>query len=178
MAKVTFLNTNTFSEHINKLNDLSLDIGDITLLQTSEDSDIVGAINSLITQVGAIDSSGSLSVFTDGVGGIGNLLFDSDANSLTYQGAILQPSTGLSYDSATNVLSGINATTSTKGVASFATANFSVSTGAVSIKDGGVDGGAEIASSTITYDRFNSVVSLSVYDSSGSAVKTVYSPGA
>ena len=42
-----------------------------------------------------------------------------------------------------------NATTSAKGVASFSSANFGVSSGAVSIKDGGV-ANAELANSSIT----------------------------
>ena len=82
----------------------------------------------------------------------------------------------MSYDSASNTLSGLNATSSVKGVASFSSDNFLVSTGAVTIKNGGV-GNDEIATNTITSNRFNNAVSLKVYDSSGSAVKTVFSPG-
>ena len=48
-------------------------------------------------------------------------------------------STGLSYNNSTGVFAGLDATTSVKGVASFASANFTVTSGAVAIT--GVDGG-------------------------------------
>lgn len=48
-------------------------------------------------------------------------------------------STGLSYNNSTGVFSGLDATASVKGVASFASANFTVTSGAVAIT--GVDGG-------------------------------------
>ena len=47
-------------------------------------------------------------------------------------------STGLTYNDSTGVLAGLDATTSVKGVASFASANFTVTSGAVAIT--GVDG--------------------------------------
>ena len=58
-------------------------------------------------------------------------------------------STGLSYTSSTGVLAGVNATTSTKGVASFNSASFSTSSGAISIKSGGVSN-AQLANSTFS----------------------------
>ena len=48
-------------------------------------------------------------------------------------------STGLTYNDSTGVLAGLDATTSVKGVASFASANSTVTSGAVAIT--GVDGG-------------------------------------
>ena len=48
-------------------------------------------------------------------------------------------STGLTYNDSTGVLAGLDATASVKGVASFASANFTVTSGAVAIT--GVDGG-------------------------------------
>ena len=58
-------------------------------------------------------------------------------------------STGLSYTSSTGVLAGVNATTATKGVASFNSASFSTSSGAISIKTGGVSN-AQLANSTFS----------------------------
>ena len=48
-------------------------------------------------------------------------------------------STGLTYNNSTGVLAGLDATASVKGIASFASANFTVTSGAVAIT--GVDGG-------------------------------------
>ena len=56
---------------------------------------------------------------------------DSDAKNAID----VQANTGLSYNSATGIISGINASTTTKGVASFSTTNFTVASGAVSAKD-------------------------------------------
>ena len=191
MAKISFLNTDTLTQHIVKLNDLSLDIGDLASLNTAIDSDIVGAINSLITtdsgRFATIESrldSNEANLgfkFSAVETGMGNFtvstpgLVDSGVQ-YTYNGPLIAPSLGLSYDSASNTLSGLNATSSVKGVASFSSDNFLVSTGAVTIKNGGVVND-EIATNTITSNRFNNAVSLKVYDSSGSAVKTVFSPG-
>ena len=54
MAKVTFASSNTLLQTINKLNDLSLDVGDLAALSTTVDSDIVGAINHLKTRVDSV----------------------------------------------------------------------------------------------------------------------------
>ena len=61
-------------------------------------------------------------------------------------------------------ISGEDASTSNKGVASFAAADFSVSSGAVSLVD-------------IVSSHFGSPVTLTIYDSAGSTLKTLRSPG-
>jgi len=159
----TFLNSDTLSLHVAKLNELDSDIGSRLSLNTSTDSSVVSAINELVsrvdtfdTRIDDLDSTGVLSIFNVGTGA--SLDFDSDLNKLT--------------------LTNNDATTSVKGLASFNSDNFAVSSGDVTIKSGGIDGGAEVATNTITFDRFNNVVSLIIYDSSASAVKTLYSPGA
>ena len=48
-------------------------------------------------------------------------------------------STGLAYVSSTGVISGVDATVTTKGVASFDTANFTVASGVVTVQK--IDGG-------------------------------------
>jgi hypothetical protein len=69
---------------------------------------------------------------------------------------------GLSWSKAANgayTISGENATTSNKGVASFASDNFSVSSGAVSIKTGGV-GSTELASTGVTSGTYGNSSSI------------------
>lgn len=85
----------------------------------------------------------SLSV-TD-AGGDGSLSYASGTGVFTYTGpsatevrAHLTAGEGLDYDSSTGVFSGEDATTANKGIASFNSASFSTSSGAVSIKTGGV----------------------------------------
>ena len=52
MAKTIVALTDTFNSFKNKVNDISNDIGDITLLTTSVDSDVVGALNQHEVQIG------------------------------------------------------------------------------------------------------------------------------
>jgi hypothetical protein len=82
------------------------------------------------------DGSGSMSNFT--------LAGDSGSNQTIADGNTLTVTGGEGIDTAasatdTITISGEDASTSNKGVASFASANFDVSSGAVSIKNGGVD---------------------------------------
>lgn len=68
-----------------------------------------------------------------------SLTFQGDTIALLSEGITVAEGQGISvaYDSGTNVLTvaGVNASTSTKGVASFASADFGVSSGAVSLND-------------------------------------------
>ena len=65
-----------------------------------------------------------------------NIAIDLDSEVLDLEGG-----TGIGTTTGTNkvTIAGTDASTSAKGIASFATANFAVSSGAVSIKSGGVD---------------------------------------
>jgi len=71
MAKTTILLTDTFEEWVDGTNVISAAVGDLTLLTTSEDSDLVGAINSLKTE--QMDSDEFVKI--SGSGLTGNLLF-------------------------------------------------------------------------------------------------------
>ncbi len=84
---------------------------------------------------GQLDSATTVSVAT-------SLEFNGDTIDLLTEGLTVVEGEGIdvAYDSGTNVLtvSGEDATTTNKGIASFDTNDFSVSSGAVSIKTGGV----------------------------------------
>lgn len=106
------------------------------------------------------------------------LTYDDTAGTLTIAGSAqygdadarsaisVTASTGLSYNSSTGVIAGVNATTNAKGVASFSSTNFSTSNGAVSIKNDG-----------IARANLKDEVALIIYNSSGVAVKTLYGAG-
>lgn len=102
---------------------------------TFSDNDGVGVHFSYSGADGS-DGAGSMSNFT--------LAGDSGSNQTIADGNTLTVTGGEGIDTAasatdTITISGEDASTSNKGVASFASANFDVSSGAVSIKNGGVD---------------------------------------
>ena len=85
------------------------------------------------TQVGASD----LDITTDS----GSIDIDLDDDTLTITGG---EGIDTSATSTTVTIAGEDATTSNKGIASFSSDNFDVSSGAVTIKSGGVDLSAEV----------------------------------
>ena len=77
-------------------------------------------------------------------GGDGSLAYNNSTGVITYTGPSAAEvrahiTAGEGIDIASGVVSGEDATVSNKGIASFATANFSVSSGAVSVKADGIN---------------------------------------
>ena len=77
-------------------------------------------------------------------GGDGSLAYNNSTGVVTYTGPSAAEvrahiTAGEGIDIASGVVSGEDATVSNKGIASFATANFSVSSGAVSVKADGIN---------------------------------------
>jgi hypothetical protein len=77
-------------------------------------------------------------------GGDGSLAYNNSTGVITYTGPSASDvrahfSAGEGIDIASGVVSGEDATVSNKGIASFATANFSVTSGAVSVKADGIN---------------------------------------
>ena len=90
------------------------------------------------------DSDAKASLLAIDAGGDGSFTYDSSSGVMTYTGPSASEvrahfSAGEGIDISSGAISGEDATTSNKGIASFNTEHFSVSSGAVSIKADGID---------------------------------------
>jgi hypothetical protein len=181
MAKVTFTNTNTLSQHVLKLNDLSTDVGDLVSLNTTEDSDIVGAINELKSNVDSIGTNLDANIrdaitVVNTAGKSGTIVYDNTTGQITYTGPDSLSASGAMNVSSTNVITVDNATTVSKGVASFNADMFETFLGGVSIKDSGISTSL-YQDNSITSAKFSGTTTLLIQNSSGVTLKTIYSPG-
>jgi len=181
MAKVVFTNTNTLSQHVLKLNDLANDVGDLTSLTTTEDSDIVGALNSLKSEVDSATTNLDANVrdaitISNTAGKSGSIIYDNTTGTITYTGPDSLSASGAMNVSSTNVISVDNATTVSKGVASFNANMFETFLGQVSIKDSGISTSL-YQDNSITSAKFSGTTTLLIQNSSGVTLKTIYSPG-
>jgi len=91
MAKTNVNLSDTVTNWVTKTNQISNTIGDLTSLNTTQDSDIVGAINELKTKTDLLDSaditlSARSAIQVLDAGGDGSLAYDSATGSLTYTG--------------------------------------------------------------------------------------------
>jgi hypothetical protein len=135
-------------------------------------------------------------------GGGGSLAYNPATGVITFNGpanadirAALSATTPVMFDSA-GVISVNFATTSLRGIASFNTNNFLVTSGAVAIKTAGVDsaaiaansitsaklaansvGFAAMADSAVGSDELRQAVQLIIYNSAGTPVKTLFGAG-
>lgn len=170
MAKVIVNLSDTMGSLVTKTNLISTYVGDLTTLNTTQDSDLVGAINEIYGLIDSdLDFRSKISV-TD-TGGDGSLSYSSVTGVITYTGPSATEvrahlSAGEGIDFASGVISGEDASTSNKGIASFSSTNFSVSSGAVSIADDGV-----------ARANLKDEVGLVIYNSAGTALKTLYGAG-
>jgi len=204
MAKVIVNLSDTMDSFVTKTNLISTYVGDLTTLNTTQDSDLVGAINEVFALVdtdldfrskisvtdaggdGSLSYSSATGVITytgpsatevrahisvTDAGGDGSLSYNSTSGVITYTGPSATEvrahlSAGEGIDFASGVISGEDASTSNKGIASFSSTNFSVSSGAVSIADDGV-----------ARANLKDEVGLVIYNSAGTALKTLYGAG-
>jgi hypothetical protein len=130
---------------------------------------------------------GKISV-TD-AGGDGSLSYNSTSGVITYTGPSASEvrahfSAGEGIDIASGVISGEDATTTNKGIASFNTNDFTVTLGAVSIASIGttqIDNLAiiegKLANDAVSRAKLKDEVSLVIYNSTGTPLKTLYGAG-
>ena len=100
--------------------------------------------NNLYYTTARADSDAKASLLAIDAGGDGSFTYDSSSGVMTYTGPSASEvrahfSAGEGIDISSGAISGEDATTSNKGIASFNTEHFSVSSGAVSIKADGID---------------------------------------
>ena len=195
MAKVNVSINDTIQAWVNDTNALARDVGDLNQLTTTEDSDIVGALNSLQSSLGtvttlqsAVDSANTnfiararSAISVTDAGGDGSLSYNDSDGILTYTGPSAAEvrahfSAGEGIDLASGVISGEDATTTNKGIASFNSTRFSVSSGAVDIASGGINT-TQIANDAVDQTKLANVQTLVVYNSAGTAIKTLYGAG-
>ena len=162
MAKTTVNLTDTVTNWVTKTNQISGAIGDLVNLNTTIDSDIVGAINELKTKTDLLDSADITTTARSALqvldaGGDGGLVYDSATGNITY--------TGPSPDSVRSHISGGH------GI-DFAAGNLSVDSsvirGLVSVNDAGGSGSLAYNNSTgvFTYTGPGAVANPSTITSS------------
>ena len=113
--------------------------GVISFTQGNTDTVAEGSTNLYYT-----DTRAKSAISVTDSGGDGSLSYSSSTGVISYTGpsasetrAHISAGEGIDF-SASGVISGENATTTNKGIASFNTTDFTVSSGAVSLKDSGV----------------------------------------
>ena len=151
MAKTVINLSDTVTSWVSKTNTISDGLGDLDALSTG-DSNVVDAINGInIIATSAFADSDEVKALisvTD-AGGDGSLSYNSSTGVITYTGpSATEVKAHFQKDSANGIL-------------------FDSSSGAFSL-----------APNALSYTKFKSLVSLVIYDSNGTPVKTLYSPGA
>ena len=125
-----------------EVDNLKSGVLDTDLSSVSGSDDTLASAKSIKTYVDAQVTAQDLDVTTDS----GTIAIDLDGETLTVSGG-----EGIDTSATGNAITiaGEDASTSNKGVASFSSDNFAVSSGAVTIKDGGVVT-AELAADAVT----------------------------
>jgi len=145
----------------------------------------------VLTYIGPSAAEVRAHVSVTDAGGDGSLSYSSSTGVFTYTGPSASEvrahlSAGEGIDFSSGVISGEDASTANKGIASFNSSRFSVSSGAVDIASGGI-GETQLASNAVTQVKMaddaigsaelKDVVTLIIYNSAGTPVKTLYGAG-
>lgn len=148
-AKTLTINGDTGTDTVNMSDSDLTFVGDTGITTTVTDNTVTIDLDDTAVTAGSYGSATAIPTFTvdqqgrltaAGTANVAtNLTVNGDAISLLDSDLVFAEGEGLdvSYDSATNTVtfSGEDATTANKGIASFATADFNVTSGAVELKD-------------------------------------------
>ena len=147
------------------------------------------ASTGVITYTGPSAAEVRAHISVTDAGGDGSLSYEALTGVITYTGPSASEvrahfSAGEGIDIASGVISGEDATTTNKGIASFNTNDFTVTGGAVSIASIGttqIDNLAiiegKLANDAVSRAKLKDEVSLVIYNSAGTALKTLYGAG-
>lgn len=219
MAKVIVNLSDTMDGFVNKTNLISTYVGDLTTLSTTEDSDLVGAINEIFALVDS-DAYFRNKISVTDAGGDGSLSYNSTSGVITYTGpsaaevrAHFSAGGDLAYNSSTGEFSftdsaqrsdayirGLTSVTdaggdgslsynSTTGVITYTgpsatevRAHFSagtaitLSSGEISVTAGSIDT-TQLTDDAVSRAKLKDEVGLVIYNSAGTALKTLYGAG-
>jgi hypothetical protein len=181
MAKVNVNLSDNLVDLVAKINTLSSDVGDRTALSAGlEDSDLVGAINQIFNLVDSVGASFSAANDTSTTG-TSFLQYDSDRTQFTFNegrfsiindsaGSPYHPfpgsgNIGITYDSSSGILRFFQPDAANPGTY-VAGDGINITGNTISIPDDG-----------ITRAKLSSEVELIIYNSSGTALKTMYGAG-
>lgn len=168
MAIVNVSINDTIQSWVNDTNNLARDVGDLNLLTTAVDSDIVGALNSLQSSVGqvstlqaAVDSNDTnfisrarSAISVTDAGGDGSLSYNDSDGIITYTGP-----------SAAEVRAHFSGGTA-----------ITLSSGVISVTNASIDT-AQLTDDAVDQTKLANVQTLVIYNSSGTAIKTLYGAG-
>jgi hypothetical protein len=114
-------------------------------------------------------------------GGDGSFTYSSSTGVFTYTGPSASEvrahfSEGEGIDISSGVISGEDASTTNKGIASFNSSRFTVTSGAVDIATGGI-ANAQLGAGAVNSAKLTSATTLTIFNSAGSAIKTLIGAG-
>jgi hypothetical protein len=186
---ITLNLSDNFANLVTKFNQLSATIDSdldfrnkISVTDTGGDGSLsYSSSTGIITYTGPSASEVRAHISVVDTGGDGSLTYSSSTGIITYTGpsatevrAHISATAPITFTSG--VIAANDATTTTKGVASFSTTNFSVTSGAVSVKALGI-AEANLVDDAVSRAKLKDEVSLIIYNSAGSALKTLYGAG-
>lgn len=144
-----------------KANQMSETIGDIDSLTTG-DTSLVGGLNAIRELISPFDDSSEIisigreAFSVTNASGFGDIAYDSDTGVITL--------TGASQANIRSVFSGDSSI------------GYNSTTGVFSLNTNAIDG-SKLLDSSLTFSKFKDLVILNIKNSSGTILKTVYSPG-